>query len=164
MYVIFLHIYPSGELLLALAFPKWLLSILLIPLMYFSLGCMISGCCVFSRQLCLNSLSAFFSKASKSQICYSCLFLLQCISAIVSFFLSDFYGGLMKSQQARWGQRVLCWWIMGLPRGPIALTGFIGREDELVTLYIIIVLKLLCPCLAGTCPRINVEIISEMNS
>lgn len=46
----------------------------------------------------------------------------------------------------------------------VLLTGFIGWEDELVTLYIIIVLKPVCPGLAGTCPRINVEIISEMNS
>jgi len=37
-------------------------------------------------------------------------------------------------------------------------------EDERVTLYIIIVLKSVCSCLAGTCPWINVKIISEMNS
>lgn len=45
----------------------------------------------------------------------------------------------------------------------LQMTAFIGGEDELVTPYIIIVLRPVCPRLAGTCPRINVEIISEMN-
>lgn len=45
----------------------------------------------------------------------------------------------------------------------LLLTAFIGWADELVTPYIIIVLRPVCPCLAGTCPQINVEIISEMN-
>lgn len=44
------------------------------------------------------------------------------------------------------------------------MTGFIGGEEEPVNLYIIIVVKALCLCVAGSCSGINVEIISKMNS
>lgn len=63
------------------------------------------------------------------------------------------------------GQGSMCWWIMGLRCACLLLTGFIGREDELVTLYIIIVLRPVCPLASlELVQRINAEIISEMNS
>lgn len=52
-----------------------------------------------------------------------------------------------------WGCNCLC-----------QLTAFIGWEDEPVKLYIIIVLKALCLCVARACSGINVKIISKMNS
>lgn len=82
--------------------------------------------------------------------------------AIVSFH-KQLLQRLTESLQAqRSGANVLMDY--GVSLCLVLLTGFIGWEDELVTLYIIIVLRPVCPCLAGTCPRINVEIISEMNS
>lgn len=68
----------------------------------------------------------------------------------------------MEAQAQRSGANVLMDY--GVSLFLVLLTAFIGWEDELVTLYIIIVLRPVCPCPAGTCPRINVEIISEMNS